>query len=227
VCTFVLPRPAIRVVVLADVRLYREGLARVLSGREGLVVAGSGPADGDGFELVALLLPDVVLMEARAAYATPMVRDLATLAPAVAVVAYGLVEEDSEAVQCAEAGVAGYISQDASEEELVSTVLAVTRGEFRCSPRVSALLMRRVSALADERRAPSEARELTLREREIVRLIDQGLSNKEIARRLGIGLSTVKSHVHNVLEKLRVERRVQAAAHVRRTRVRAGSAGGI
>ena len=99
-------------------------------------------------------------------------------------------------------------------DDLTSTIISVTRGELLCSPRVAATLLRRVGALANGARAPHALRGLTFREREVLDLIDGGLSNKEIAVRLHIEVATVKNHVHNLLEKLHVTSRAQAAAQL-------------
>ena len=95
---------------------------------------------------------------------------------------------------------------DATAQELVATIQGCACGEFHCSPRMAAMLVRRVSALAQGVAEDRRDDDLTLRERTIVGLIDNGLSNKEIARRLGIELSTVKNHVHRILEKLHAPR---------------------
>jgi len=89
------------------------------------------------------------------------------------------------------------------------------RGEAVCSPRVAGALLRRIAALATDGRSDRVPAHLTKREREIMGLIDEGLSNKEIAKRLRIEVATVKNHVHNILEKLQVHRRGEAAARVR------------
>jgi DNA-binding NarL/FixJ family response regulator len=98
---------------------------------------------------------------------------------------------------------------------LIATLASVVRDEMACSPRIAAALLRRVASLAVERSPwPSGAR-LTARELEVLGLIDEGLSNKQIAGRLCIELATVKNHVHNILEKLQVGRRSEAALQVR------------
>jgi DNA-binding NarL/FixJ family response regulator len=99
-------------------------------------------------------------------------------------------------------------------DDIVAATTAVVRGETACSPRVAATLLRRVADRARER-PYSEFAPLTSRERQVVALIDEGLSNKEIAARLCIELSTVKNHVHNLLEKLGARGRAEAAARVR------------
>jgi two-component system, NarL family, nitrate/nitrite response regulator NarL len=138
------------------------------------------------------------------------VRTLAAQVPQVRVVALGVPETDGHVLACIEAGVAGYVPRDGSLETLVATLMGVDRGEVLCSPRIIGSLFRRVAELAAQPQPPLER--LTVRELEILELIDQGLTNKEIARRLCIELSTVKNHVHNILEKLQVRRRADAAA---------------
>jgi DNA-binding NarL/FixJ family response regulator len=201
------------------VRLYREGLTRLLSGHSALTVVGAAPLDPDALPRVAAERPDVVLLEAAAACETQVTQDLARIVPDATIVAYGLVDEERQALRCAEAGVMAFVSGEATSEQLIGAILGARRGEVTCSPRVAALLMRRVRALtqglAPDRRHPA----LTPRERGIIGLIAEGLSNKEIGARLGIELCTVKNHVHNILEKLNVTRRSQAVARVRRSRL--------
>jgi DNA-binding NarL/FixJ family response regulator len=144
------------------------------------------------------------------------VRELAAMPAHAKIVAFAVAEVDEVVLACAEAGVASYVPRDASIEDLVASVHRAARGEMLCSPRIAATLFRRVAALAAEvQPAAAAAVLLTRREREIVELIDGGLSNKEIAQRLSIEVATVKNHVHNLLEKLHVHRRGQAAARVR------------
>ena len=213
----------IRVVVLADVRLYREGLTRVLSGQEGLTVVGSGAADLASLERIRGERPDVVLLDATAVCETGIMSALLRALPDARVVAYGIRDDGDQPLRCAEAGVAAFVPGEATGDDLADVIRGSARGEFACSPRVSALLMGRVRALAQGRRDESAEAELTSRERGIVALIADGLSNKEIARELGIELSTVKNHVHHILEKLHVRRRTQAVAYAR-THAAGGSA---
>lgn len=208
----------VRVMVLADVRLYREGLTRLLGGQDGLTVVGVAPVTEDSLLRVAAEHADVVLIEAATACETSVVRDLEQLAPEAKVVVYGVVDEDRQALRCAEAGVAAFVTSEATGEQLVSAILGVGRGEFSCSPRIAALLLRRVRALSQGVTPHVPHARLTPRERAIASLVADGLSNKEIAAHLGIELCTVKNHVHHILEKLHVSRRTQAAARFRRTR---------
>ena len=104
---------------------------------------------------------------------------------------------------------------DASVDDLVDAIRKALRGEVICSARVTGLLFQRVAALSEATQAPSNMRPLTRRECEIAKLVNKGMSNKEIARSLRIASATVKNHVHNILEKLQVSRRGAAAAILR------------
>jgi len=112
-------------------------------------------------------------------------------------------------------GIAGFVTSEASVAELVAAIESVARGESLCSPSVVAALLRRLGSLARSWAEADPTQPLTRREREILELIDEGLSNKQIAQRLRIELPTVKNHVHNILGKLGVRRRAEAAALVR------------
>ncbi len=142
--------------------------------------------------------------------------------------AINVLSREREVIACAEAGVACCLTAEASIDDLVAAIGSVARGEAPCSPWTAAVLLRRVASLARERRAPvgthvAEAPRprLTTRELEIVELVDQGLSNKQIAQQLHIELPTVKNHMHRILDKLGVRRRAEAAELVR-----SGAAGG-
>jgi two-component system, NarL family, nitrate/nitrite response regulator NarL len=202
---------SVRVLVVDDTRLHRDDLTDRL-GREPSILDAAGASD---LESARLLLRSegfgVVLVNMATSDSLAICRELSAAAPIVAVAVAGA---DDEMVACAEAGVSGYLLRDQPYAELVAVIAAAARGETYCPPRVAAALMRRVGTLAAHR-APSGAGRLTPREREILGLIDQGLSNKEIARRLSIEVRTVKNHVHNLLEKLKVHRRGEAAAMLR------------
>ena len=123
----------------------------------------------------------------------------------MAIVGFGLGDEAADALACAEAGLVGFVGREGTIDDLAAALAAALAGEVRCSPRVAALLCGRVATLARGRAAPAGG--LTSREREVAELVSEGLSNKQIALRLGIGPATVKNHVHAVLEKLHVARR--------------------
>ena len=122
---------------------------------------------------------------------------------------------ESDVLTCAEAGVAGFVPVEASLADLVATVEGVARGEFACSARIAGVLLRHVGNLALARTSPRALPALTARELEVLRLLDGRCSNKQIARQLGIEVATVKNHVHRLLEKLHVHRRMDAVATVK------------
>jgi two-component system nitrate/nitrite response regulator NarL len=165
-----------------------------------------------------------VLLDTGAADMLDLMRALTTSAPTARVVALALPERASEVIACAEAGASGYVTEDTSLADLVLTIQAVARGELRCSPQIAGTLFRRVAALAADSRALLPAPMLTAREFEVLSLLDDGLSNKQIAHRLCIELATVKNHVHHILGKLQVNRRGEATAYLRRY-LRFGDAG--
>jgi DNA-binding NarL/FixJ family response regulator len=148
---------------------------------------------------------------------TPDSRDLARAvagqAPGVKLVGLGLAETEESVLTYAEAGFAGYVPREAPLEDIVAVVRGIARGEVRYSRRIATALLRRLANGAVSGRPESA---LTRRETEIAGLIDEGLSNREIAHRLTIEVATVKNHVHHLLEKLQVHRRGEAAARLRR-----------
>lgn len=208
------PAP-LRVLLVAEVRLFREGLARALAAQAEFRQVETAAAD-EALTILPTRPPSLVLADSAIARNTDLVARAAAVG--VPVVAIAVAEEDeAEVLACAEAGVAGFVARDATLDDLIAALHVALRGDVRCSPRVAALITRRFSILAKSR--PPEHLSLTRRESEIVDLLDAGLSNKEIASRLMIETGTVKNHVHNLLEKLHVRSRGQAAAMVRSTRM--------
>jgi DNA-binding NarL/FixJ family response regulator len=200
-----------RVLIVVGIRLYREGLVQLLSGREGLIVVG---AESDGCRAAERLdqtTPDVALVEMGLPDLDAFTHALARRTPTVPLVAMGIANSDTDVLECAERGFAGFVTRDGSIDELVNTIRSAAKGELTCSPRTAASLMRRLGTLAAELRPAQAVVRLTRREREIAALMREDLSNKEIASRLRIEVATVKNHVHNVLDKLQVRRRSDAA----------------
>jgi two-component system, NarL family, nitrate/nitrite response regulator NarL len=203
------------VVVVAEVRLYREGLVSSLASREGLTVLGAAGDRANAVMLVTAVQPDVIVLDMATRDSLDIVRKIREAMPTAKILAFAVDESERDIFACAEAGVAGFVTCEGSMDDLVATIARCTRGELLCSPRITAMLFRRLSssAVGPENRAATLF--LTTREQQIVSLIDTGLSNKEIAHQLGIEVPTVKNHVHNILEKLSVTSRAEAAARLR------------
>lgn len=205
----------IRVAILADIRLYREGLAQVLGSHPNISVVATAASTNGSLTSISDAAPDVVLIDMVMPDSLAAIRRVLAAAPGAKVVSLGVGEDDHEVVASAESGAVGYVPREGSLGDLVIVIECAARGEAVCSPRVAGALLRRVATLASDRGHNQIEGHLTSRESEIMRLVDEGLSNKEIATRLCIEVATVKNHVHNILEKLQVHRRGEAAARVR------------
>ncbi len=212
-------RTASSVVLATEVPLYAEGLALVLAADGRLHLTGVTPnatMAGD----VEAVGADALLLDVAMPGAGRTIREIRIRLPRLAIILFGVPEDDDELLACIEAGATAFVGRDASAQRLIETVLAAIHGDALMSARVTALLLRRLADHARHAPAPSppptDASELTGREREIAGLLNDGLSNKEIATRLHISVATVKNHVHHVLTKLGVQRRGQAALHLRR-----------
>ncbi len=203
------------VLVVSELRLLGEGLARLLEDEPGMRVLGASTSAPEALASFAKDPPDIVLLDSVTEN-PGVVRRVLDAVPTSKVVVVGVSELEDDVIAWAEAGVAGYVGRDASLGELSEAVSCAARGEVPISPRMAATLLKRVAALATIQVLPTGDSRLTKRELEIVGLIDEGLSNKAIAQRLCIELPTVKNHVHNILEKLQVSRRAEAAALVKR-----------
>jgi DNA-binding NarL/FixJ family response regulator len=211
----------IDVMIVAEVRLYREGLAQALQHADSLRVIATAARPSQLRTTLATQPHAVVLLDVAGVDGHGAALALLKASPLPRIVALGIGDREADVIACSEAGVAGYVTRDESIAQLVATIHSVARDELQCSPRVAAALNRRVAALAAERRVTALEGRLSRREMEVISLIDQGLSNREIAHRLCIELATAKNHVHNILEKLGVRRRADAAAWARGQRNRA------
>ena len=213
---------ATTIVVVADVRLYREGLCNALSRRDNFVIEGEATSLESALRIVTSAHPDVVVLDMATQGSLDIARAINRVAPAVKVVAFAVEEVDRNIFACAEAGIAAWVAREGTVDDLATSIDSVTREELVCSARMAAAMFRRLGSLAKSSQKPSDDSPLTAREREIVVLIERGLSNKAIAQRLTIEVATVKNHVHSILGKLNVATRAEAAA----CRRSAGTSGG-
>jgi len=199
----------VRVLVAVEIRLYREGLANLLAHEAGFAVVGTAEDHIQVVEHSRRLRPNVVLLDCGLARSLSLVRELSEVSPGLRVVALGIEDCDAEVMSYAQAGISGYVTRDGTRDQLIAAIRSAACGQFICTPRVAAMLLHRVTAIASvERRFPDV---LTRREQQVMELMTQDLSNKAIATRLHIEVSTVKNHVHHVLEKLQLTHRRQVA----------------
>ena len=204
----------IRVLVVAELRLYREGLAELLDSQDEIQVIGVAQDAVQALSEVGRHSPDVALVDMAMVDNSRTIRTLVRRAPAVKIVALGLPENEQTVMSCVEAGIAAYVGREGTLQDVAVAVRRIMRGEAECPPEIVASLFRRVAVLATQRDSSTQER-LTRRELQIASLVTSGLSNKEIARQLHIEVSTVKNHVHNVFEKLHVARRTQIGGWLR------------
>jgi DNA-binding NarL/FixJ family response regulator len=200
--------------IVVDVRLYREGLASALATRDHLSIVAVSANRADARSQINATQPHVVVVDVATGESLELIRDIRRDAPATKILAFAVGEVTSDVIDCAEAGATGYVSADASIDDLVNAIERIAQEELVCSPRIAAGLFRRISERADAASfdRPSHLRALTTREHQVLHCIRLGHSNKEIARVLNIAEPTVKNHVHRLLEKLEVTTRGQAAA---------------
>jgi DNA-binding NarL/FixJ family response regulator len=209
----------IRLVIADDQALFREGLRTLLSTRSDIEVVGEA---GDGAEAVALvdsLQPDVVLMDLRmpkldGIQATARIRDRW---PSIPVLVLTTFDDDANLFGALRAGAAGYLLKDVSSETLVNAIQAATKGESFLQSTVTGRVVAAFAKLMEGGGPKAEALVLPLspREREILMLLGNAASNKEIADKLNLAEGTVKNHVTNILTKLDVRDRTQAAVRAR------------
>jgi DNA-binding NarL/FixJ family response regulator len=200
------------VLIIADVRLYREGLAASLAHRDHLSIVATGASRPDALAKVRDIGADVIVIDMAVRESLELIGDLRREALPTKILAFGVDEVPSDILACAEAGAAGYVTADASVDELVAAIERIAREELVCSPHVAATLFQRVSEGTARWTPGSLTRTLTIREGQVLRLMQEGRSNKEIAQDLNIAEPTVKNHVHHLLEKLDVRTRAQAVA---------------
>lgn len=151
---------------------------------------------------------DVALIDVSHGLDSERVRGIALRHPAVRLLALGPEENREDVLRCARCGFIGYVPRNASLEQLSNSIVDAAAGRFRCNDVITGHLMQALFT-ADATPINSDGSMLTLRESEVARLVERGLSNKAIARHLHLSVATVKHHVHNVLTKLSVERRVE------------------
>ena len=205
--------PGVRVFIAAENRLLREALSRVLNKRSGVeVIAGNGAAP---FHTDALLeaQPDILLLTSRGGLEEDIaaIKDVRTAAPNVRILLIGMAKNEREFLQCVRAGINGYLLRDASAEEVLDGVHSVHAGEAVCPGSLCAVLFKYFESDASSLSVVSARRRMGLsrREQQIIPLIAQGLTNKEIANHFSLSEQTVKNHLYRMKHKIGAEDRLE------------------
>ncbi len=212
--------PKLRVLLVDDQPLFRRALATLISAQFDMTVVGEGENGRDALEKVRSLHPDLVVMDVNMPGASGVdgVSAIRGAGFATPIVMLTVSEDDDDLFESIKAGASGYLLKNVRPEDLFEDLRGVMRGEAPIAPAVASKLLEALRTGGIPPRAGAHAAvpaetSLTRRESEILQLVADGLSNKEIANELTITEGTVKNHVHNALEKLHLTNRVQAAAY--------------
>jgi DNA-binding NarL/FixJ family response regulator len=210
---------ALRVLIVDDHDLFRTGLRNLLE-EQGVLVVGEASAGSEAVKLVRELTPDVIVMDLNMPGMTGVeaTRHITSLAPLSRVVVLTISDQDGDVMDAIFAGACGYLLKDASIQELIRGIRSAARGESLISPHVAAKVLQHVRASsAAPELAEAIRSELSDREIQVLKLIANGKDNAQIAGDLHISPKTVKNHISNILMKLQIENRIQAAVYAVRS----------
>jgi NarL family two-component system response regulator LiaR len=203
-----------RVLVVDDHDLFRTGLATLLEAQPDIEVIGQASGGRAGVRLALELRPDVVLMDIRMPdlQGSDATRAILKQAPEIRIVVLTVVHEATEVARALEAGACGFLAKETRIEDIAVAVRAASQGAAWLSPRAAEVVLQRLRQTEPGLEAePSPSHQLSARELEVLRLVAEGMENAEIAVALKISPRTAKNHVSNILAKLSVSSRVQAA----------------
>ena len=210
----------IHLLLVNETRLMGNVIAAALEGEPDIHVVACVTNVDEAMQIVREKEIDVVLVSTRLPDqgALQLTSAITEFTPATKVLALGLTEEKQHVLRYVEAGATGYVLKDDSLEDLIETIRAAQDGEAIVSPKIAAAIMERLTTLArlfsDVENSVGETTELTSRELEVLKLVGEGQTNQQIAEKLVIEVGTVKNHIHNILEKLHVSSRGEAAAYL-------------
>ena len=213
----------LRVMVVDDHALFRRGLEMVLQGEDDLELVGEASDGAEAVEKATELMPDVVLMDVRmpkrsGIEAAGQIKDLL---PHVKILMLTISDEEADLYDAIKAGASGYLLKEIPIEEVADANRSVWAGQSRISPSMASKLLTEFAAMskASEERPQMPAPRLTDREMEVLKLVAQGLNNRDIAKELYISENTVKNHIRNILEKLHLHSRMEAVVYAVREKM--------
>jgi DNA-binding NarL/FixJ family response regulator len=208
----------LRVLLVDDHDLFRTGLRNLLE-EQGVQVVGEAASGADALRIVREIAPDVVVMDLNmpGMSGVEATREITSIAPLTRVVVLTISDQDDDVMDAIVAGACGYLVKDSSIEELMRGINAASVGESLISPPIASKVLQRMRAVTLDQGAEKIRAELSDRELDVLRLIANGKDNSEIAEALHISPKTVKNHISNILMKLQIENRIQAAVYAVRS----------
>jgi DNA-binding NarL/FixJ family response regulator len=210
---------AIRVLIVDDHDLFRTGLRNLLE-EQGVHVVGEAASGSEAVRIVAEIAPDVVVMDLNMPGITGVeaTRQIVGRAPLTRVVVLTISDQDGDVMDAILAGACGYLLKDASVQELMQGIRSAAIGESLISPTIAAKVLRHVRSSSTRPEIERAIRaELSEREIDVLKLIANGTDNAQIAAELHISPKTVKNHISNILMKLQIDNRIQAAVYAVRS----------
>jgi two-component system, NarL family, nitrate/nitrite response regulator NarL len=202
------------VFLICRVRLYQQAILGMLNRQAGIYAVGSIDTGDDLISALDAVAPDAVLLDSSTPEALALATRVMRARPSTRILGFGVDDVPPQVIACAEAGLWGYVPSNASVAELAHAARRVALGELVCSVGMGEQLFHHLRSVALRDSGSGIDTVLTVRQRQILKLINEGLSNKQIAQRLTLGTSTVKNHVHALLGRLQVGRRCEAAARM-------------
>jgi len=209
-----------RVLLVDDHDLFRTGLRNLLEEEGGVQVAGEAPDGAEAVRLVRELAPDVVVMDLNmpSMSGVEATRHITALSPLTRVIVLTISEEDSDVLDAIVAGACGYLLKNSSISEVIAGIHAAAANQSLISPTIASKVLQRVRATTEDTEMADTIRaELSDRELEVLKLIANGKDNAQIAAELVISPKTVKNHISNILMKLQIQNRIQAAVYAVRS----------
>lgn len=209
----------IRVLLADDHDLFRQGVRRLLEGAADVEVIGEARTGEEAVRLVEDLIPDIVLLDITMPGLSGIdaARLIKTASPRTGLIMLTVHADEEFLFEAIKAGAMGYLLKDASPDELVRAIRLIYGGEGLLAPSMAAKVMREFARTRDAKELAGVLNPLTPREIEILQHVAEGLANKEIAHKLSISERTVKNHLSNIMEKLHVNSRTQAAVYALRS----------